>query len=121
MLDRLLWFKYTNDSSAGKELYYYLLCDVFIKQLLAEDLPMDKLLGDIKTNRGVLQRCCTVVMDEICRPELYKARSAREWARVLGLKNYKQWQQVWQKRYQKLWMVLQELDSAINKQIVSKL
>lgn len=117
MLDRLLWFKYSNEADAGVQLYYLLLCDVFTRQLIEEKIPAKKLLEEIRENRPALQNCSALVIDDICRPALYRSMSGREWAKIIGLTNHNAWRRTWSNRYSKLRSVVQDLDSAIIGQI----
>lgn len=112
MLDRLLWYKYANDGKAGDELYYRLLCDVFVRQLNSE-LTAEQVKDELKECDETMQKCTFFAIDDVCRPAVYMHVSEREWARKVGLGNHMAWRRRWQRRYHNLRLVVQEMDDVI--------
>lgn len=121
MLDALLFAKYAIDEQARSKLFYYLFANVLPGQLSESERDMSKLLTEIARARGILRRICEVAIDDVCKPQVYVGVSARGWAAKMGLSNHKQWQQTWQRRYERLLAVLQELDACIVAQIQNRI
>jgi hypothetical protein len=121
MVDRLLFYKYSNDVPAGRDLYFILLSDIMSKQMLEDPRPMKQILGEIRENRGAMQACCVYAIDDVCRPSLYVNVSDREWVRRIGLSNHMLWRRRWQQRYMRLRDIVQELDDAIVRQAAKRI
>lgn len=121
MVDRLLFYKYSNDVPAGRDLYFILLSDIMSKQMLEDPRPMKQILGEIRENRGAMQACCVYAIDDVCRPSLYVNVSEREWTRRIGLPNRMAWCRRWRQRYLNLRCIVQELDDAIVRQAAKRI
>jgi len=80
--------------------------------------------GDAKSDgrdRGQMQSCVAVCIEDICSPLQFVGVSARRWARMLGLSSHQDWIRKWDRRYSSLRYCLQELDCAIEATIQRKL
>jgi hypothetical protein len=121
MLDRLLFYKYSNDVPAGRDLYFILFSVIMSKLMLEDPRPMKQIIGEIRENRGAMQACCVYAIDDVCRPSLHANISARQWAARLNINSYKTWQVRWRDRYRNIRAIVQELDDAIISQAAKKI
>ena len=111
--------KYQMDMDAGRQLAKVYVPCILVSQLASEPNWLD-LVKEIKENTGVLDAVCDTVIKDVCDPHLYTDLSAREWARRLRLNHHRLWQRGWQRRYDQLRAVLQELDTIVSNQFVHK-